>query len=112
MFWGYLKTDNNQVRSQISKTKNLGKYFIFFKDYCNLIYALDSATAFKEGLVKSITVQSLGLQNRVESYLQYKSRTGTSLLEIIRLALSKFGITDGDKKQSKEITCGKKIFYF
>ena len=80
------------------KTDNKGK------DYCNLIYALDSATAFKEGLVKSITVHSLGLQNRVESYLQYKSRTGTSGNYQATLEY-----TDGDKKQSKEITAGKNL---
>ena len=80
------------------KTDNKGK------DYCNLIYALDSATAFKEGLVKSITVHSLGLQNRVESYLQYKSRTGTSGNYQATLEY-----TDGDKKQTAEITAGKNL---
>ncbi len=73
-------------------------------DYCNLIYALDSATAFRENLVKSITVHSLGLQNRLESYLQYKSKTGTS--GNYRATLE---YTDGAKKQTAEITAGKNL---
>ncbi len=52
------------------------RYGATFKkdDLRNLVYAMDSASAFREGLVKSITVSSVSLT--ADDSLKYKGRTG------------------------------------
>ena len=50
----------------------------FKNDYQNLIYALDSATAFKDNLVKSITVSSPEIVNHESERLEFISISGRS----------------------------------
>ena len=74
------------------------------EDYCNLVYALDSAVAFKEGLVKSITVHSLGLQNRINIHLLYKKFSGSSTNCIARMEYKTL-----QKTQSEEVRKGTNL---
>lgn len=47
--------------------------------YKNLIYTLDSIDAFSQGLVKAITVDTVGNQNVDSHTISYKNVTGTTL---------------------------------
>lgn len=47
----------------------------FKNDFNNLIYTLDSPTAFKENLVKSISVSSVGFVNNLQTQLKFQAKT-------------------------------------